>query len=195
MGPDQALYRNRWYYSIMAGIVIATGILGLIIRPFGMTIVDALVFIVVLQVSYQHRTESLDRFNGYGVARELNEIAQTPVASSKGGLVLSGLFVRALICGWVITFVTCLILVLMGITYAWAELASFPRVIVICVAGLLLACGFECCYWVIAGRHRHWYMPQSVFRERLRKYTAYSPFEIDEIVRKAKERGILHVNL
>lgn len=192
MLSTEMFQRSGIHMVIANAVIFAIGVTLIVLMPFGMTLAEAVTFAIATQYIVHSQILRLERFSGYGVSTQVNDIAHACVARSFGGLVWGGFFVSRQRTWWLQTLAVSLILIVIAsVLFFFTSIVWLPRFILVFVGAQVLACLGEGYYWLAAGRRLYWFLPEKLLRARLIKLKC-PPQRINDIVQKCVEMGLLH---
>ncbi|MBU6214949.1 hypothetical protein KGM48_03905 [Patescibacteria group bacterium] len=174
-------------------VLIAIGLVVQNYPPHGWSESTVIIFFLVTQVSFYLGILTNLRFNGYGVRERVNQMARAPVIPDFG-LTWRGYAVKPLVRSWTFSFMAnTAIMAVMGyfLLFEKEGLVSLGAPVLIAYASAkILALAGEIYVWMMADRHRHWYLAEGRLREYLRGLQR-PPKAIDAIIDRARQAELL----
>ena len=191
MDEMQAAGKCAFHRAIAFMVIVLAGCYVVFFKPFGIRLFEMMLFLITSQFMFYLELIVNLRYSGYGVASEINKLARKRVASDFGGLVWNGLLIKPLVRSWLLSVVGYLVLMLSAEFMLDDKLfeAVLPVMLTYGVARLIALLG-EIYVWLMADRHRLWYMPKTHLRDSLQRLK-WPEKTIEDVVRQAQERGLL----
>ena len=193
---DMARRFKRYQLRIFA-FVLLSQIVAIVLTLSGViTMVENIVFASSVIFSMKGLAPKIYLI-GYGVAKDINNIANRSVVNEFGGVMWGGYVVRVLVEKWRYIIVACMMLgIWAGGAYFFVALddvffnRSMPYILVANIAGFMVELLAEVCNWLMVERRLFWYMHEHILRRYLEPHKL-SQNEEDKIVQQARDAGLL----
>lgn len=184
------LHKNIAYIAIL---LIAMGVMYL--APEHLSRTESNVFFVISQVAFYLGLFENKRFNGYGVRERVNAMAKLAIVPDFGPLVWHGFVPKPLARSWKLSLMLNTALLAVAVWYVLSPrdpdmMSAVSGVIISYVCAKLLALAGEMYVWLMADRHRHWYLYEGKLKKALDDQHR-SPQAIVQIVQRARNEHLL----
>lgn len=194
MDQSKATLAFLIHKNIAFFVIMAVGLLMVYHPPEGWNELAVGLFFVVSQISFYLGLLENMRFNGYGVHEQVNQMARATVVPNFG-LTWHGFAVKPLARSWTFTLMVNTALAAVAVFFMLfpeegrVASAMAPFFLAYTSAKLIALAG-EVYVWVMADRHRHWYLVE----ERLHQFLVSqkrAPKAIDAIIDRARQAQLL----
>jgi len=179
--------------SITFILIMVAGLLLQYFPPSGWGPASTLVFFLVSQVSFYSGILMNMQFNGYGVYEQVNKITGVTVVPDFG-LTWNGFAVKPLAHSWTFNLMINTALVAVAIYFLLFEKESViylvAPVLTAYASAKLIALAGEVYVWMMADRHRHWYLLESRLHSFLLDKN-HPPEAIEVVLESARQEGLL----
>jgi len=188
MDQSKANFAFLLHKNIAFLTLIIIGLLVQIYPPHGWHDWDTVLFFFVSQVSFYLGLLTNMKFNGYGVAKPINQIARAPVVPDFG-LTWRGYTVKPLARMVYTALVAVAMFFVLFPEQGYVASLTAPTFIAYASAKLFALAG-EIYVWMMADRHRHWYLVESRLYLYL-KGLERPPKAIDAVMDRARQAQLL----
>lgn len=193
MDQNQATLSFLIHKNIAFFVIMAIGLLVPYFQPLGWGTMSDIMFFFVSQASFYLGILTNMRFNGYGVHEKVNQMARDTVVPNYG-LTWRGFAIKPLARSWTVSIMLNTALIAVAIYFLLFEkegvISLVSPFLIAYASAKLIALAGEIYVWLMADRHRHWYLVEANLRQFLESKNR--PLKaIDAVIERARQEGLL----